>query len=118
MVYLCWPSPVYHFRAFFGLHAICGVKPMAYSIGPSLWSSMNDLEARHQRRQEDLAKALAERKNSRLQKPRRRKLTVTIPLDLYGWLCSKVSDGTYFNISHGIEACVKQIKTRGVKRVE
>jgi hypothetical protein len=81
---------------------------------------MTDFEARRAARQEALTQVLADRKKKRLQKglekPKRRKICVTLPLDLYDWLCTKVSDGTYYNISHGLESCVKETRRHQVKK--
>jgi len=66
--------------------------------------------------QEKIRRTLNERKQTQLQKKKRRKLCVTLPPDLYIWLHEKVADGSYYNISHAIESCIKQTRTHVSKR--
>jgi len=83
---------------------------------------MTDFKARRAARQEALTQVLADRKKERLQKglekPKRRKICVTLPLDLYDWLCAEVSNGRYYNMSHAVETCIKDTRRHQTKKNE
>ena len=79
---------------------------------------MTDLEERRAQRKEEVNRILSERKKARLQKEKRRKLCITLPTDVYVWLVSKVNDGTYYNLSHGLEMCVKETRRHQTKKDE
>jgi hypothetical protein len=59
-----------------------------------------------------------ERPKKIFHKEKRRKLCVTLPSNYYVWLCMRTSDGTFYNISHGIEMCIKLGRKHYVKTEE
>ena len=83
---------------------------------------MEDFEARRARRKESLTETLDERKKARelkrLEKPKRRRMCITLSLDSYGWLRNKVSVGDFYNLSDGIERCIKQSRAHETKKNE
>jgi hypothetical protein len=80
---------------------------------------MTDLEeARRAQGDKALTQILSERKKARLQKPKRRRMSITLSLDSYAWLRNKVSVGDFYNLSDGIERCVKQTRTHQSKKDE
>ena len=38
----------------------------------------------------------------------RKRVSITLPEDVLEWIEKHVADGTYYNLSHAIESCVKQ----------
>jgi len=62
------------------------------------------------------ARTLSERKQTAFHKEKRRKLCITLPPNQYVWLVSRVSEGTYYNISHGLEMCVKETRRHQTKK--
>ena len=79
---------------------------------------MTSFEERRAQREGEMTRILAERKKNRPHKEKRRKLCITLPPDLYSWLCAKVSDGTYYCISHAVETCIKQNRVHETKKNE
>ncbi|MCP8314965.1 MAG: hypothetical protein H3Z53_11445 [archaeon] len=42
----------------------------------------------------------------------RAKITVSLPIDIIEWLNAKVKDGTFPNVSAGVERCIKKTRER------
>jgi len=42
----------------------------------------------------------------------RAKITVSLPIGIIEWLDGKVKDGTFRNMSDGVECCIKEVKER------
>jgi len=83
---------------------------------------MTDLEearrAQRAQREEALAQIVSERKKKKLEKPKRRRMSITLSLDSYGWLCSKVSGGDFYNLSDGVERCIRESRAHKIKKNE
>jgi hypothetical protein len=83
---------------------------------------MTDLEELRARRKESLAETLNERKKAReskrFEKPKRRRMSITLSPDSYAWLCNKVSDGDFYNLSDGIERCIRETRRHQTKKDE
>jgi len=54
-----------------------------------------------------------QRKNVKAQP--RKKISITVPSELVGWLDSKIADRTFATLSHAIEVCVLEAQKRDKK---
>jgi len=94
------------------------VHTKAYEFRLFLGWLMTSFEERRAQREGEMTRILAERKKNRPHKEKRRKLCITLPPDLYIWLCAEVASGRYYNVSHALQLCVQHVRRHHGKNDE